>query len=69
MTEIFRMHYIGESDGKKEKRRQKILTYYCSYTQSTWSLSMFIQHLKKIAQMGAGKSLTKFCQRKRKMDK
>ena len=56
------MHYIGERDGKTKniKRRQnKLLTYICSYTQYTWPPSRFIQHLKKLAQMGAGKYVAK----------
>ena len=58
MTKIYPMHYIGERDGKTKhrKRRQNILlVYLCSYTQHTWPPSRFIQDLKKLSQMGAGK--------------
>ena len=55
MTEKIPMHYIGVRDGKKNngKRRQKqSKASLFSYTQYTK------QNLKKLAQMGAEKSVT-----------
>ena len=54
------MYYIGVRDGKKETRRQKLITAsWFSFPQYTWPLSRCIQNLKTLAVIGAENSVTK----------
>ena len=69
VTEYFPLQYMGEREMEKQKiekiRQNKLSAYLYSYTQYIWSPSRCIQHLKKLAQMGAGKSVTECFVRKK----
>ena len=65
VTGCFPIHYKGVSDGKS-KDKKKALAYLCSYIQYTWSSCRCIQNLKKLAQLGAEKSVTQFFSERKK---